>query len=60
MPKMSNKWTTIAGIIILAGTGIACIGQMMGGDFNAIDCMKESWLGIGAGIVALKAADGGL
>ncbi len=65
MPKMpkinfSNKWTTLAGIVILAGTALTCIGNLMTFDMTAMDCLKESWVAIAAGVVALKAADGGL
>jgi hypothetical protein len=55
-----NKWTTITGIVLLVGSAITAIAQLMQGDMDAIGALKEVWVGIAAGIVALKASDGSL
>ena len=62
MPKVNiqNKWTTWTGIIMAVGTAITCIAMGMAGDLSAIDCLKESWMGIVGGIGLIKASDGTL
>jgi len=60
MPQLKNKWTTVAGLVLLVGSGLVAIAQIMQGDMSAVDALKEVWVGLVAGVAALKAGDGGL
>jgi len=60
MLNLKNKWTTIAGLVVVIGTLVGCAGHLMMGDMGALDCLKNSWIELVAGAGLLKASDGGL